>query len=266
MLELRTAELRFLVFDDRAPLRLDDHALLCVASPMLASAGGGDELQVDPVFAVPLAPGELHFSSGRGAPLLAIAAHGDDAAALRSGLITAGGVAYLPPMLQIGLYWLQREARQRGALPQSHLVALSTIAAGWIRALPRLTALRRSRGLAPPRTQRLVHRLRSAIATDLAQRLTLDELALRVEASRAQLNRAFRHATGLSVARYRRELRLRCAAVHLLDDQARCGSVAQALGFASPGQFSIDFRRLYGVVPSRTVSLIDALIGVAAPG
>jgi AraC-like DNA-binding protein len=86
---------------------------------------------------------------------------------------------------------------------------------------------------------------REALACDPA--LGLVELGRLVGASPHHLSRVFRDEVGVSVSRYRRELRLRRALEGLDGDLAR---VAADAGFADHAHFSREARALLGVPPS----------------
>jgi AraC-like DNA-binding protein len=86
---------------------------------------------------------------------------------------------------------------------------------------------------------------REALACD--PRLGLVELGRLVGASPHHLSRVFREEVGVSISRYRRELRLRRALEGLGEDLAR---VAADAGFADHAHLSREARALLGVTPS----------------
>ena len=119
-----------------------------------------------------------------------------------------------------------------------------------------LTLARRSLG---PRTsraagstygqQRLVDRIKLVLASDLARRWTLAEVAAEVHGSPVYLTQAFQQVEGLPLYRY--QLRLRLArALDLLGHYDNLTSLALDLGFSSHSHFSAAFRQIYGCSPS----------------
>jgi AraC-like DNA-binding protein len=91
---------------------------------------------------------------------------------------------------------------------------------------------------------------RGYLASRLAQRVTLDDVARAVHASPFHLARVFRQRTGVPIHRYLTRLRLR-AAVELLSDGAKdLTALALELGFSSHSHFTDAFRREFGRTPS----------------
>jgi AraC family transcriptional regulator len=119
-----------------------------------------------------------------------------------------------------------------------------------------LTLVQRSLG--PRRTraaggtygrQRLVDRVKLTLASDLARRWTLAEIAAEVHGSPVYLTQVFQQVEGLPLYQY--QLRLRLArALDLLGEYDDLTSLALDLGFSSPSHFSAAFRKLYDRSPS----------------
>jgi AraC-like DNA-binding protein len=119
-----------------------------------------------------------------------------------------------------------------------------------------LTLVRRTLG---PRTtqtagasvgrQRLVDRVKLVLASDLARRWSLAEIAAEVRNSPVYLTQVFRQVEGLPLYRY--QLRLRLArALDLLAQYDDLTSLSLDLGFSSHSHFSAAFREVYGRSPS----------------
>ncbi len=119
-----------------------------------------------------------------------------------------------------------------------------------------LTLVRRALG---PRTthaagasvgrQRLVDRTKLVLASDLARRWTLAEIAAEVGGSPVYLTQVFRQVEGLPLYRY--QLRLRLArALDLLAQYDDLTALGLELGFSSHSHFSAAFRATYGRSPS----------------
>jgi AraC-like DNA-binding protein len=119
-----------------------------------------------------------------------------------------------------------------------------------------LTLVRRALG---PRTthapgatlgrQRLVDRVKLVLASDLARRWTLAEIAAEVRGSPVYLTQVFQQVEGLPLYRY--QLRLRLArALDLLAHYDDLTDLSQDLGFSSHSHFSAAFRGAYGRSPS----------------
>ena len=119
-----------------------------------------------------------------------------------------------------------------------------------------LTLVRRALG---PRTthqasasvgrQRLVDRVKLVLASDLARRWSLSEIAAEVRNSPVYLTQVFQQVEGLPLYRY--QLRLRLArALDLLAQYDDLTTLSLDLGFSSHSHFSAAFREAYGRSPS----------------
>jgi AraC family transcriptional regulator len=97
--------------------------------------------------------------------------------------------------------------------------------------------------------QRLVDRVKLVLASDLARRWTLAEIAAEVRGSPVYLTQLFQQVEGLPLYRY--QLRLRLArALDLLAQYDDLTTLSLDLGFSSHSHFSAAFREVYGRSPS----------------
>jgi AraC family transcriptional regulator len=97
--------------------------------------------------------------------------------------------------------------------------------------------------------QRLVDRVKLVLASDVARRWTLAEIAAEVRGSPVYLTQVFQQVEGLPLYRY--QLRLRLArALDLLAHYADLTALSLDLGFSSHSHFSAAFRETYGWSPS----------------
>jgi AraC family transcriptional regulator len=98
--------------------------------------------------------------------------------------------------------------------------------------------------------QRLVDRAKLVLASDLARRWTLADIAAEVRVSPVYLTQVFQQVEGLPLYRY--QLRLRLArALDLIADCDDLTALALELGFSSHSHFTAAFRQLYGESPSK---------------
>jgi AraC family transcriptional regulator len=119
-----------------------------------------------------------------------------------------------------------------------------------------LTLVQRSLG---PRTakepgasygrKRLVDRVKLALASDLARRWTLPEIAAEVKGSPVYLTQVFQQVEGVPLYRYQLNMRL-ARALALLGEYDDLTSLGLDLGFSSHSHFSASFRRFYGLTPT----------------
>ncbi len=97
--------------------------------------------------------------------------------------------------------------------------------------------------------QRLVDRVKLVLASDLARRWTLAEIAAELRGSPVYLTQVFQQVEGLPLYRY--QLRLRLArALDLLAGYDDLTTLGLDLGFSSHSHFSAAFRQAYGRSPS----------------
>lgn len=119
-----------------------------------------------------------------------------------------------------------------------------------------LTLVQRSLG---PRTakepgasygrKRIVDRVKLALASDLARRWTLTEIAAEVKGSPVYLTQGFQQVEGVPLYRYQLNMRL-ARALDLLGEYDDLTSLGLDLGFSSHSHFSASFRRFYGLTPT----------------
>ena len=83
--------------------------------------------------------------------------------------------------------------------------------------------------------------------------LVVEEVARKAGASRRTLERKFRAETGMTLGRWRQQLRL-LVATHRLALGESVTQVALGVGYESPSAFIAMFRRVLGVTPSRFLS------------
>jgi AraC family transcriptional regulator len=82
------------------------------------------------------------------------------------------------------------------------------------------------------------------------QRIGLEDVATRCSISVRHLVRAFKKSTGTTIHSYIRDRRLERIKAMLAANELSMAAIASATGYASPSQFSAEFRRLTGISPS----------------
>jgi AraC-like DNA-binding protein len=97
--------------------------------------------------------------------------------------------------------------------------------------------------------QRLVDRAKLVLASDLARRWTLAEIAAEVRGSPVYLTQVFQQVEGVPLYRYHLRLRL-ARALDLLAQYDDLTALSLDLGFSSHSHFSAAFREAYGRTPS----------------
>jgi AraC family transcriptional regulator len=97
--------------------------------------------------------------------------------------------------------------------------------------------------------QRLADRAKLVLASDLARRWTLAEIATEVRCSPVYLTQVFQQVEGMPLYRYQMRLRL-ARALDLLADYEDLTSLGLDLGFSSHSHFSAAFRAVYGRSPT----------------
>jgi AraC-like DNA-binding protein len=91
---------------------------------------------------------------------------------------------------------------------------------------------------------------RTYLASRLAERVTLEDVARAVHISPFHLARVFQQRTGMPLHRYLTHLRLRASLERLADGAADLTALALELGFSGHSHFADAFRREFGRTPS----------------
>ena len=97
--------------------------------------------------------------------------------------------------------------------------------------------------------QKIVDRAKLVLASDLARRWTLAEVAAEVGVSPVYLTQLFRQVEGAPLYRYQLQLRL-SRALELIDAYEDLTMLGLDLGFSSHSHFTAAFRKAYGRTPS----------------
>jgi AraC family transcriptional regulator len=103
---------------------------------------------------------------------------------------------------------------------------------------------------ASARRQQLVNRTKMVLASDLARRWTLADIATEVGHSPVYLTQVFQQVEGLPLYRYQMQLRL-ARSLDLLSEYDDLTSLSLELGFYSHSHFSTAFKQMYGRSPSQ---------------
>jgi AraC family ethanolamine operon transcriptional activator len=126
-----------------------------------------------------------------------------------------------------------------------------------------------------PRQRQAAVRRAMAFAEDLRVPLTVPDLAVAARVSQRTLELAFRETLGITPRNYLRWNRLNRVRRDLLDarkEETSVGTAADGWGFTEMGRFAVEYRQLFGELPSATLarsarrpqqSLAD-IMGIAA--
>jgi AraC family ethanolamine operon transcriptional activator len=112
-------------------------------------------------------------------------------------------------------------------------------------------------GLLPDARNRLVERARTLVAARADTPMTVADLCGELRVSRRTLQYSFQQVLGVNPVQYLRAVRLNGVRRDLKRavPGARIGDVAARWGFWHLSQFSADYRRMFGELPSETVRL-----------
>jgi AraC-like DNA-binding protein len=88
-----------------------------------------------------------------------------------------------------------------------------------------------------------------------SRKLTVEQLARRAAMSPSHFAHRFRAVARVSPMRYLRQVRLDAARALLLRNGSRVSGVAIEVGFESPAHFTREFKRRFGVSPSKSLAL-----------
>jgi AraC family transcriptional regulator len=91
---------------------------------------------------------------------------------------------------------------------------------------------------------------KAVLAVSFRERVSLNQIALRVGISPFHLCRVFKSQTGLSLHQYVVRLRLFAALQYVANTRCNLSDLAHGLGFAQHSHLTTSFRRCFGVTPS----------------
>jgi AraC-like DNA-binding protein len=115
-------------------------------------------------------------------------------------------------------------------------------------------------GLADSRLAHLTRAIRW-IRGHYSETLRVEQLAALATMSVSSFHRHFRAVTSMTPIQFQKEIRLHEARARLLADPGDVTGVGYAVGYDSPSQFSREYRRMFGVPPSRDArALRDAAV------
>jgi AraC-like DNA-binding protein len=115
-------------------------------------------------------------------------------------------------------------------------------------------------GLADSRLAHLARAIRW-IRVHYNETLRVEELAALATMSASSFHRHFRAVTSMTPIQFQKQIRLREARARLLAEPGDITGVGFAVGYDSASQFSREYRRMFGVPPSRdALALRDAAV------
>lgn len=88
------------------------------------------------------------------------------------------------------------------------------------------------------------------LANNLEEQISIDDMAARAGMSRAVFHRKFKQATTMAPIQFVKSMRLNNAAVQIAGG-VTVNEAALSVGYASPSQFSREFKRVYGQTPKQ---------------
>lgn len=100
-----------------------------------------------------------------------------------------------------------------------------------------------------------IDRVTEWMQTHLDVPVTVEDLAARAHMSVGSFHRQFREITGTSPVNYFKTVRLHEARRRVVSQTGTISQIASSVGFVSPSQFSRDYKRIFGVAPSRDAAL-----------
>jgi AraC-like DNA-binding protein len=103
----------------------------------------------------------------------------------------------------------------------------------------------------PTAASRTLARAITWIRRHYDQTLPVEDLATLATMSVTSFHRHFRALTSMTPVQFQRQIRLHEARTRLLADPRGIADAGYAVGYHSPSQFSREYRRLFGVPPSR---------------
>ena len=112
-------------------------------------------------------------------------------------------------------------------------------------------------GVGPPGDAQRILETMQFIRIHHAEKLNVERLAKRAGMSASHFAHRFRAVARVSPMRYVREARLDRARALLLENGNRVGDVALEVGFESPAHFTREYKRRFGMSPSRSLASLE---------
>jgi AraC-like DNA-binding protein len=116
-------------------------------------------------------------------------------------------------------------------------------------------------GLADSRLAHLARAIRW-IRGHYSETLRVEELAALATMSVSSFHRHFRAVTSMTPIQFQKQIRLREARARILAQPGDITGVGFAVGYDSPSQFSREYRRMFGVPPSRDALALREAAGL----
>lgn len=101
-----------------------------------------------------------------------------------------------------------------------------------------------------PDDQKLIHAVKQCISATPTRLPSLEDISKATGASKKRISDVFRRRTGMTVARYLRDERMRRAQRLLVQTSIDIHVIARDLGFSSSANFSNAFREYVGMTPT----------------
>lgn len=220
----------------------DAHTVAAAVQGSLTLSSGQRYTLLDPGQAAALGPGmPCEVQAVTDCQCILVRLQGDAASRLLDGgVFTRGAAAVREAVLALGV------------LDDEHSPVSGETASAY--AYSMLLKLRSSRtaGDAPA----LVESAIAIIQAEFPFLEGLDELAERLEVSKAHLSRSFTRKTGISPGKYITRVKIAYAKLLLQDEDASITYAAEASGFANANYFAKVFRRETGMSPSEYLESI----------
>ena len=106
-----------------------------------------------------------------------------------------------------------------------------------------------------------IHRVLQRMHLHYAEPLDLATLGRDLGMSSSALHHHFKTLTATSPAKYLKTLRLHKARMLMVQDSLQAAVAAERVGYASPSQFSREFKRLFGVPPGEEAQRVRSAFG-----
>ena len=144
---------------------------------------------------------------------------------------------------------LDGEARSTNPRPASYAERLASTLASHIFVRYSAPVYREMRSLGVHWTK--LRRCIEHIHANIDKPLSLDDLAMIAGMSKFHFAKSFRQAMGIPPHQYLVQARMEKARALLSDEMLSIPQIASRVGYADPGQFSAQFRKLIGLLPAQ---------------
>ena len=106
-----------------------------------------------------------------------------------------------------------------------------------------------------PQQREIIHQVHQLLTENLDSRITIEQLSRRFLMNPSTMKELFKAEYGSSIAAHIRQHRMEKASALLLESGDSLAQVARAVGYESQSKFSAEFKKVFGMLPSASMTV-----------